>query len=160
MIPTTGEIFPAAFQGTRTAPLLWRAVRSLSRVFLHGPPGYWRCAPYIQRSNGPPARSLRGRWCLAFIRTAEAASCSSSHSADPSKERLLIIVNKADRSELLELPVEGTALAGCTVFQALAPGDRKCAGNSQWEVGYRRAAGIDDRVSSAVNHSRLRRALA
>jgi hypothetical protein len=51
MIPTTGEIFPAAFQGTRTAPLLWRAVRSLSRVFLHGPPGYWRCAPYIQRSK-------------------------------------------------------------------------------------------------------------
>jgi len=58
---------------------------------------------------------------FAFVRTSEAGSCSSSHSIDPSKERLLIIVNKAERSESLELPMEGTALAGCTEFQAMAP---------------------------------------
>ncbi len=58
---------------------------------------------------------------FAFVRTSAAGSCSSSHSADPSQERLLIIVNKARRGESLELPAEGTALAGCTEFQALAP---------------------------------------
>jgi glycosidase len=58
---------------------------------------------------------------FAFIRTSGAGSCSYSRSADPSTERLLIIVNKAEQSELLKLPVEGTALAGCTKFQAMAP---------------------------------------
>jgi len=58
---------------------------------------------------------------FAYVRAMEAVGCSSSHSSDPSKERLLIIVNKAERSESLDLPVEGTALAGCTVFQAMTP---------------------------------------
>ena len=58
---------------------------------------------------------------FAFVRASEAGSCSSGHSSDPSRERLLIIVNKAKRSESLELPVEETALAACTRFRAMAP---------------------------------------
>ncbi len=58
---------------------------------------------------------------FAFVRTSELGNCSSSHSSDPSKERLLIVVNKGSRSETLELPVEGTALAACTGFQPMAP---------------------------------------
>jgi hypothetical protein len=58
---------------------------------------------------------------FAFVRATEAGGCSSSDSSDRSKERLLIIVNKASRVESLELPMEATALAGCTKFQALAP---------------------------------------
>jgi glycosidase len=58
---------------------------------------------------------------FAFVRTSEVGSCASSHSTDPLKARLLIIVNKAERSESLELPMEGTALAGCAEFQAMAP---------------------------------------
>jgi glycosidase len=58
---------------------------------------------------------------FAFVRTPEEAGCSAEHSPDPSKERFLIIANKAAQSKLLELPVEETALAGCTVFQAAVP---------------------------------------
>ncbi|MGD1108406.1 MAG: alpha-amylase family glycosyl hydrolase [Terracidiphilus sp.] len=58
---------------------------------------------------------------FAFVRAPEEGGCSSGHSSDPSQERLLIIVNKARRSESLELPVEGTALSECTEFQAMAP---------------------------------------
>jgi len=58
---------------------------------------------------------------FAFVRTPEEAGCSSDHSADPSKERFLIVVNKAQQSKLLALTVGETALAGCTVFQAATP---------------------------------------
>ena len=58
---------------------------------------------------------------FAFVRTSEAGSCSSSRSSDPSKERMLIVVNNAKHSESLELPMEGTALAACAEFQATAP---------------------------------------
>jgi glycosidase len=58
---------------------------------------------------------------FAFVRTPEATGCSADHTADPSQERFLIVVNKAQRSKLLDLPVEETSLAGCTVFQSEAP---------------------------------------
>ncbi|MGO9445849.1 MAG: alpha-amylase family glycosyl hydrolase, partial [Thiobacillaceae bacterium] len=58
---------------------------------------------------------------FAFVRTPDAGSCSSSHSSDPSKERLLIIVNNAKHSESLELSMEWTALAACAEFNAVAP---------------------------------------
>ncbi|MDR3746650.1 MAG: alpha-amylase family glycosyl hydrolase [Acidobacteriota bacterium] len=58
---------------------------------------------------------------FAFVRTSDAGSCSSGHSSDASQERLLIVVNKARHIESLELPVDGTALAGCTKFQVMAP---------------------------------------
>jgi glycosidase len=57
---------------------------------------------------------------FAFVRTPEEGGCSTSHSSDPAKVRLLIVVNKAERSRSLDLPVEETALAGCTEFQAVA----------------------------------------
>jgi glycosidase len=58
---------------------------------------------------------------FAFVRTSDAGSCSSGHSSDPPQERLLIVVNKAKRSESLELQLEGTALSACTKFQVMAP---------------------------------------
>lgn len=58
---------------------------------------------------------------FAFVRTPEEAGCASDHSADSSKERFLIVVNKAQQSKLLALTMDETALAGCTVFQATAP---------------------------------------
>lgn len=58
---------------------------------------------------------------FAFVRTSAAGGCASSHSTGASQERLLVIVNKAERSESLDLPMEGTALAGCTEFHAMSP---------------------------------------
>jgi glycosidase len=58
---------------------------------------------------------------FAFVRTAEAEDCSPSHKHDSGAKRLLIVVNKAAKSKSLDLPVEDTALAGCTEFQAIAP---------------------------------------
>ena len=58
---------------------------------------------------------------FAFVRAPEDAGCPSNHSADPSKVRFLIVVNKAPGSERLELSVEETALEGCTEFKVVAP---------------------------------------
>jgi glycosidase len=58
---------------------------------------------------------------FAFVRTLESSACSARHSSDPVKQRLLIVVNKAQQSKTLDLPVDDTALAGCTVFQPATP---------------------------------------
>ena len=58
---------------------------------------------------------------FAFVRTPEAGSCSSGHSVAPSKERFLIVVNKAATIKSLDLPVADTALAACTKFQVTVP---------------------------------------
>jgi glycosidase len=54
---------------------------------------------------------------FAFVRSPDEAGCAPDHSSD----RLLIVVNKAERSKVVDLPVEETALAGCTEFQATEP---------------------------------------
>jgi glycosidase len=53
---------------------------------------------------------------FAFVRATDAAGCTSAHST----ERLLIVVNKSVQSKPAELPLEDTALAGCTDFHATA----------------------------------------
>ena len=53
---------------------------------------------------------------FAFVRGQNAAGCSVQHS----DERLLIVVNKAPQNKIVELPLDDTALAGCTSFD-LAP---------------------------------------
>ncbi len=58
---------------------------------------------------------------FAFVRAAEQGSCSSSDSIAPSKERFLIVVNKAATIKSLDLPVADTALAACTRFQVTVP---------------------------------------
>lgn len=58
---------------------------------------------------------------FAFVRAPEVAGCSPSNKHNPGAKRLLIVVNKAAKSKSLDLPVEDTALAGCTELQAIAP---------------------------------------
>jgi len=58
---------------------------------------------------------------FAFVRTPEEKGCSVDHSADPAKQRLLIIANKSTRNKTLDLSVEDSALAGCVEFRSLAP---------------------------------------
>lgn len=59
---------------------------------------------------------------FAFVRTMDSSGCS----ADRDTERLLIVVNKAAQSKVLDLPVEGTALDGCAQFNpaSVAPGEK------------------------------------
>ncbi len=54
---------------------------------------------------------------FAFVRSPDKAGCAPDHSSD----RLLIVVNKSERSKVVDLPVEETALAGCAEFQATEP---------------------------------------
>jgi len=58
---------------------------------------------------------------FAFVRTPDSGGCSSSHKSDSVGDRLLVVVNKAAENKSVDLPVEETALSGCTEFQALAP---------------------------------------
>ena len=54
---------------------------------------------------------------FAFVRSPDAIGCPANHS----KERFLIVVNKAQRSERVQFPQEETALAGCSAFIAVQP---------------------------------------
>jgi glycosidase len=54
---------------------------------------------------------------FAFVRSPDTAGCAPDHSSD----RLLVVVNKAIQSKAVDVPVEETALARCTKFQAVAP---------------------------------------
>lgn len=54
---------------------------------------------------------------FAFVRSLDGHGCQADHS----QERYLIVVNKAQKSKRIQLPQEGTALAGCTAFVAAQP---------------------------------------
>jgi len=54
---------------------------------------------------------------FAFVRSPDEVGCTPDQHTD----RLLIVVNKAEQSKAVDLPVEETALAGCTSFQAAQP---------------------------------------
>jgi glycosidase len=58
---------------------------------------------------------------FAFVRTPETGGCSSAVSSDAARMRFLIVVNKAQRSRTVDLPMEQTALAGCTKFAPESP---------------------------------------
>jgi glycosidase len=55
---------------------------------------------------------------IAYVRTPDNAGCASDHS----KERMLIVANKAAQSEALDILMEDSALAGCKEFHAVLPG--------------------------------------
>ncbi len=54
---------------------------------------------------------------FAFVRSPDGTGCTPDQHSD----RFLVVVNKGGQSEAVDLPVEETALAGCTQFQAEAP---------------------------------------
>jgi glycosidase len=54
---------------------------------------------------------------FAFVRSPGEAGCALDHSS----ERMLIVVNKAEHSRVVELPMAETALTGCEAFEAEAP---------------------------------------
>jgi glycosidase len=69
---------------------------------------------------------------FAFARAMDTAGCS----AKGGSERLLIVVNNASQSKTLELPVEGTALAGCAQFDpaSVAPGEKPQLSNGKLRI--------------------------
>jgi len=54
---------------------------------------------------------------FAFVRSRDGAGCAADHS----KERILIVVNKAQQNRVVQLPMNQTALSGCTTFLAVQP---------------------------------------
>jgi glycosidase len=54
---------------------------------------------------------------IAYIRSTDETGCATDQHTD----RLLIVVNKGGQSKVVDLPMEETALAGCTKFQAEEP---------------------------------------
>jgi glycosidase len=55
---------------------------------------------------------------FAFVRSPDGLGCPADHS----RERFLIVVNKAQRSKEIQLSMAETALSGCTEFSAAQPG--------------------------------------
>jgi glycosidase len=58
---------------------------------------------------------------FAFVRALDAAGCSQGSKSDEDSARFLIVLNKSDKAKSIDLPMDGTALAGCTQFAAEAP---------------------------------------
>ena len=54
---------------------------------------------------------------FVFLRSPDGTGCSPDQHID----RLLIVVNKGAQSNVIDLPMDETALSGCTKFQAAAP---------------------------------------
>ena len=54
---------------------------------------------------------------FAFVRAASGGGCSTDHV----QERVLVVVNKAQETRTVDLPLENTALFGCTEFKVLEP---------------------------------------
>jgi glycosidase len=48
---------------------------------------------------------------FVFVRSPDEAGCAPDHSPNSATDRLLIVVNKAAKSKVVELPMEETALA-------------------------------------------------
>ncbi len=69
---------------------------------------------------------------FAFVRATSSSGCTPDHSS----QRLLIVVNKSTDSRTINLPISGTALAGCANFDAApaAPGNRPELGNGKLHI--------------------------
>lgn len=53
---------------------------------------------------------------MAFVRAQDASGCASDHA----REEILVVVNNAAHEKTVDLPMEGTALAGCASFEPAA----------------------------------------
>lgn len=58
---------------------------------------------------------------FAFARAQETGGCAATPASGSSENRILIVINKAQRAKTMDLPVDETALAGCTKFLVEAP---------------------------------------
>jgi glycosidase len=54
---------------------------------------------------------------FAFVRSTDGLGCPADHS----KERFLVVANKAQRTKSVQLPLDETTLAGCTRFVSAQP---------------------------------------
>jgi glycosidase len=58
---------------------------------------------------------------FAFVRALDMRGCASANDSHSVASRMLIVVNKAATAKSIDLPLDETALAGCTTFTAKAP---------------------------------------
>ena len=84
-------------------------------------------ATYPELQSGIEQNLFANEDVFAFARSQDEAGCAPDHSSG----RLLIVVNKAERSIVVDLPMEETVLAGCAMFQATEP----ATGNSPVIIG-------------------------
>ncbi|HUB52278.1 MAG TPA: alpha-amylase family glycosyl hydrolase [Terracidiphilus sp.] len=65
---------------------------------------------------------------FVFVRTLEAGGCAAQGNSQAVDSRVLIVVNDSENAKSLAIPMDGTALAGCSAFTPLAPGAAVSAG--------------------------------
>ncbi|MGB6721790.1 MAG: alpha-amylase family glycosyl hydrolase, partial [Terracidiphilus sp.] len=58
---------------------------------------------------------------FAFVRTLDRHGCSPGANSGARNRSLLIVINKAGAAKSIDLPVDDTALAGCTAFAPQSP---------------------------------------
>ncbi len=58
---------------------------------------------------------------FVFVRTVEEGGCSAGANPPAANARMLIVVNDSAKAKSIAIPMDGTALAGCTGFAPQAP---------------------------------------
>jgi glycosidase len=58
---------------------------------------------------------------FVFVRTLNEGGCSAGANPTAENARVLIVVNDSEKPKSIEIPMDDTALAGCTSFAPLAP---------------------------------------
>jgi len=58
---------------------------------------------------------------FVFVRTLEAVGCVAGAKLPAADTRILVVVNDSEKTKSIAIPMDGTALAGCTSFAPQAP---------------------------------------
>lgn len=58
---------------------------------------------------------------FVFIRTLDDGGCTAGANPSAANARMLVVVNDSEKSKSIEIPMDGSALAGCTSFTPQAP---------------------------------------
>jgi len=120
--PDNGRDFPGGFAGD-----VQSAFTATGRTATQNEVFDWTSALLKLRASYPALQTGQEQNLYAdsdafvFVRTPDESGCAPDHSTDRARQRVLVIANKASQGRELDLPVNDTALAGCTEFKLLAP---------------------------------------
>jgi glycosidase len=116
--PDNRHDFPGGFQGDAHNAFTKAARTATEEEIFSWTSGLLKLrATYPALQTGIEQNLFADEDVFAFVRSPDEAGCAPDHSIG----RLLIVVNKAERSKVVDLPVEETALTGCAKFQAAEP---------------------------------------
>jgi neopullulanase len=121
--PDNRHDFPGGFEGDQH-----NAFTQAGRTAQQQDVYQWTAAILALRAQHGALESGREQNLLAdndafvFVRTLAEGGCTAGANETDANERMLVVVNDSEKTKSIDIPMDGTALAGCTSFAAQAPG--------------------------------------